>query len=166
MSEINEEKINAKIKKYVEEKVFPQYEEHAGHGIAHINYVIRRSLKFAEEAPEANVNMVYVVAAYHDIGRKIDNEHHEIESAKIFLNDEFMKGFFANEEREIIAEAIEDHRASSKREPRSIYGRIVSSADRSTSVIGVLDRVYDYNRRFIRSIPKRRRWQTAVAPSA
>ena len=55
-----------------------------------------------------------------------------------------MKDFFNNSERKLIAEAIEDHRASSKHEPRSIYGKIVSSADRNNSVEQVLSRIYDY----------------------
>ena len=138
--------VSSKIKKYIDENIFPAYDSHAGHGVPHIDYVIRRSLNFAESVPEANIDMVYVIAAYHDIGRKIDNEHHEIESAKIFLADDFMKDFFTDDERKIIAEAIEDHRASSKHEPRSIYGKIVSSADRSTSVTEILSRIYDYNR--------------------
>ena len=46
-----------------------------------------------------------------------------------------------------MAEAVEDHRASSERpEPRSIYGKIVSSADRSYSVNEILARAYDYNK--------------------
>lgn len=140
------DKVNTKIKEYVKENIFPDYDPHAGHGLPHINYVIRRSLNFAEQAPEVNIDMVYTIAAYHDIGRKVDNEHHEIESAKIFLNDDFMKDIFNVNERKLIAEAIEDHRASSKHEPRSIYGKIVSSADRNNSVEQILDRIYDYTK--------------------
>lgn len=140
------DKVSPIIKQYIGDEIFPAYEQHAGHGIPHIEYVIRRSMNFADSVPGVNYDMVYVVAAYHDLGRKIDNEHHEIESAKMFLNDEFMRSVFSDGERKIIAEAIEDHRASSKHEPRSIYGRIVSSADRSTSVTEILSRIYDYNR--------------------
>ena len=138
-------KINPEIRDYVETEILVQYDSEAGHGVEHINYVIERSLKFSKET-EANVDMVYVIAAYHDIGRKVDNARHEIESAKIFLEDERMKEFFGEEERKIIAEAIEDHRASAKHLPRSVYGRIVSSADRNTSVEEVLDRIFDYTK--------------------
>ena len=140
------DKVDQKIKQYINTKILPEYDFYAGHNVHHINYVIRRSLNFAELVPEVNIDMVYVAAAYHDIGRKIDNKHHEIESAKIFLNDDFMKDFFTDSERKLIAEAIEDHRASSDREPRSVYGRIVSSADRSTSIYEVLSRIYKYNK--------------------
>ena len=60
--------------------------------------------------------------------------------------DEFLKKFFSDEEIEIMAEAVEDHRASLGREPRSIYGKIVSSADRDPNVESMLERAYDYNK--------------------
>ena len=47
----------------------------------------------------------------------------------------------------IIKEAIEDHRASATTEPRSIYGRIVSSADRNTIVYDCLRRTYTYGKK-------------------
>ena len=43
-----------------------------------------------------------------------------------------------------MAEAVEDHRGSLEYEPRSIYGRIVSSADRSTSVREALQKTHKY----------------------
>ena len=49
-----------------------------------------------------------------------------------------MKKFFKEEQRKIIAEAIVDHRASLEYEARSIYGKIVSSADREISVQNML----------------------------
>ena len=55
--------------------------------------------------------------------------------------------FFSNEELKTIKEAIEDHRASSKNEPRSIYGKIVSSADRSNSIEECLERTYTYGKK-------------------
>lgn len=72
--------------------------------------------------------------AYHDIGRIINEEEHEKESTKMFLKDEFMKKYFLEEEIQIISEAIEDHRASIKYEPRNSYGKLISSADRNISI--------------------------------
>lgn len=138
--------VNPELRQYIEADILTQYDAEAGHGLEHIQYVIRRSMRFGEKLPEVNLDLSYAIAAYHDIGRKIDNEHHEIESAKIFLADEKMQKFFDEAERKLIAEAIEDHRASSKHEPRSIYGRIVSSADRNTSVKQMLGRLYKYTK--------------------
>jgi 8-oxo-dGTP pyrophosphatase MutT (NUDIX family) len=42
--------------------------------------------------------------------------------------------------------AVIDHRASSKKDPASIYGKIVSSADRNTSVTSILQRSYAYHK--------------------
>ena len=63
------------------------------------------------------------------------------------FKDENLKNFFSDEERKIIKEAIEDHRASAKDEPRSIYGRIVSSADRNNTVEACLRRTYTYGKK-------------------
>ena len=45
-----------------------------------------------------------------------------------------MEKFFSLNERLIIKEAIEDHRSSFNEIPRSIYGKLISSADRNTSI--------------------------------
>lgn len=44
-----------------------------------------------------------------------------------------------------MSEAVQDHRSSLEGEPRTIYGKIVSSADRNTSVETTLKRCYSYN---------------------
>ena len=61
--------------------------------------------------------------------------------------DENLKNFFSEQELIVIKEAIEDHRASSNHEPRSIYGKIVSTADRNNTVESCLSRSYTYNKK-------------------
>jgi uncharacterized protein len=85
-----------------------------------------------------------VAAAYHDIGHSIDPKEHEIESANIFMADETIKAYFSEDEQNIIKEAILDHRASGEGEPRSVYGKLVSSADRVTDIFMPLKRTYEY----------------------
>ena len=122
-------KINNKLKQYIEENVFPEYKKNdQGHDLEHIKYVINRSIKFADTIPDINYDIVYTVASYHDIGHHINPKLHEIISAEIMYKDDNLKEYFSDEERLIIKEAIEDHRASSDHEPRSIYGKIVSTA--------------------------------------
>jgi uncharacterized protein len=140
------EQISAKVRKYIETRVLPQYEKLSGHAGGHIEQVIDRSLEFAKQAPGVNLDMVYIIAAYHDLGRLIDNETHNIESAKMMRADKFLLENFTAEEVETMAEAVEDHRASLGYEPRSIYGKIVSSADRNPTVESMLERAYDYNK--------------------
>lgn len=139
-------KVDSKIKEYIETYLFPEYfKNEEGHGINHINYVIRRSFELIEQNNlDVNHNMVYVIAAYHDIGHHIDRKKHEQISADIMSKDEKLKEFFTDEELKIIKEAIEDHRASSEHEPRTIYGKIVSSADRNNTVEQCLERTYTY----------------------
>lgn len=141
-------KINENLKEYIEENVFPEYSKNEpAHNIEHIKYVINRSFKFADTVPNINYDMVYTIAAYHDIGHHIDPKKHEIISGEIMSKDENLKKFFSVEELKIIKEAIEDHRASSNHEPRSIYGKIVSTADRNNTVEACLRRSYSYNKK-------------------
>ena len=78
----------------------------------------------------------------------IDRKKHEIISAEIFMKDEKMKQWFTDEQRNIIKEAIEDHRASSNHKPRSIYGMIVSTADRTIiDIDNTIKRSYSYGKR-------------------
>ncbi len=143
------EKIDIKIKEYIEKNVLLEYEKNEqGHGITHIEYVIRRSFELINQNDlEVNYNMVYVIAAYHDIGHYIDRKNHEKVSADIMSKDSNLKEFFNEEQLKIIKEAIEDHRASSENEPRSIYGKIVSSADRNNTVEQCLERTYTYGKK-------------------
>ena len=142
-------RINKDLKKYIEESVLPEYNKNEkGHGIDHIKYVIDRSFELVKENNlDVNLDMVYTIAAYHDIGHHIDSKTHEIISADIMSKDNELKKFFNDEELIIIKEAIEDHRASAKDEPRSIYGRIVSSADRNNTVNECLKRTYTYGKK-------------------
>lgn len=135
-------KVKKELRKYIEEKILIGYDNNiGGHGIEHIESVIDRSFELVEEFHlEVDLNMVYTIAAFHDIGYKINPEKHEEVSSQMFMNNEDMKSFFNEEQRKIIAEAIVDHRASLEYEARSIYGKIVSSADREISVENVLKR--------------------------
>ena len=142
-------RIKKEIKEYIEKEIFPEYEKNErGHGIEHIKEVIKRSFDLVKENNlDVNLNMVYVIAAYHDIGHHIDSKNHERISAEIMEKDENLKKFFTNEELILIHDAIEDHRASSNSEPRSIYGKIVSSADRNSDVNACLRRTYTYGKK-------------------
>lgn len=139
--------IREELKKYIEENIFTSYDKNEdGHKLDHIMYVIDRSFMFASRVPDVNLEMVYVIAAYHDIGHYIDAENHEKVSGEMLLKDKNLRRFFTDEEIKIMSEAVCDHRASSKNEPRSIYGKIVSSADRNVLVEIPLKRTYSYRK--------------------
>lgn len=136
------------LKKYIENEIFKSYEKNDdAHKLDHIMYVIDRSFMFASRVPDINMEMVYVIAAYHDIGHYIDAENHEKISGKMLLEDKNLRKFFSEEEIKIMSEAVSDHRASSKNEPRSIYGKIVSSADRNVLIEVPLKRTYSYRKK-------------------
>ena len=137
--------LNKVLKKYIENNIFPEYDKNdKGHKVDHIKYVINRCFKLSKDK-DIDLNMLFVIASYHDIAHHIDAINHEILSAKIMYEDEKLKQFFSKDQLKIMKEAIEDHRASLDREPRSIYGKIVSSADRNTDVDESLRRVYIYS---------------------
>ncbi len=136
------------MKNYIENNILPLYEQNdSGHGIEHIRYVTERCLKFAPQFENINTDMLFAIAAFHDIAHHIDKKNHETLSAEIFYENEDMKAFFSDDERLIIKEAIEDHRASADRIPRSDYGKIISSADRSTDAEDFLRRTHAYTLR-------------------
>lgn len=140
--------VNNKLINYIEENVFPLYDlNEKGHGIDHINYVIRRSIEFAKEAAKTNdinYDMVYVIAAYHDVGHHIDAKNHEKVSANIMFNDPNLRDFFDDEEIFIMKEAIEEHRSSLEGDPTTIYGKIVVTADHNISYEKPFLRTYSY----------------------
>ena len=142
--------MNVKLQGYLENEIMPRNDlNDEGHNREHVNYVRRRSKKFASNIDGINMDMVDTIAVYHDVGHSIDAKNHEKVSASILASDKNLREFFSEEEIKVMAEAVEDHRASKNSEPRSIYGRIVSSADRNTSVDQVLKRTYSYRLKHI-----------------
>ena len=79
---------------------------------------------------EIDREILFVAAACHDLGLVNGRESHHTDSGIIIRNDDRLKKWFTQQQIEIIAQAAEDHRASGKSAPRSIYGKIVAEADR------------------------------------
>ena len=146
--------MNSKLVKYIKKNILPEYSKNdSGHRIEHINYVIDRCMKFAKQFKNIDLDMLYTMAAFHDVAHHIDKKNHETLSAQIFYENNDMKQFFTEEQRIIIKEGIEDHRASSDKVPRSDYGKIISSADRSTSVEDFLRRTHAYTLMHAKNFP-------------
>lgn len=141
--------VNVELKKYIEEKIYPLYNNnYNGDNLERVEYVLNRGQKIiSENGLVIDDNILYTAIAYHDLRNNTDEKNHEIISAEIMYNDKFLKGFFSNEERTIIKEAIEDQRAKMEKEPRSIYGKILSSASRNSSVEQCLRRSYNYGKK-------------------
>ena len=122
--------VNAELKAYVEQEIIPRYDgSDAAHQRDHVLTVIDAALKLATYY-DINKDMVYAIAAYHDTGLAFGRDKHHTESKRIIIEDRELRRWFTEEEIATMADAAEDHRASSKGEPRTIYGRIVAEADR------------------------------------
>ena len=117
--------------RYIETEIIPRYEYFdKAHNLSHVQTVIAESLALAKLYPEADERLVYTIAAYHDTGLCRDRTTHHIVSGEILMADTTLRQWFSEEEIQTMKEAVEDHRASTDHEPRSIYGKIVAEADR------------------------------------
>ena len=136
--------MNAALKQYIEEKILPRYDAFdEAHQSDHALKVVEESARLAQYY-DVDADMVYVIAAYHDLGLEVDRETHHIESARIIREDKVLQKWFSPEQIEIMAEAAEDHRASNEHEPRSIYGKIIAEADRDIDGTTIIRRTIQY----------------------
>lgn len=122
--------VRPEIVEYVEREILTRYDGFdTAHRRDHADVVVSRSIALAERLG-ADVKMAYVIAAYHDTGLAVGRDVHHTESKRILLEDRELKRWFSAEDIATMGDAVEDHRASSKQPPRTIYGRIVAEADR------------------------------------
>ena len=129
---------------FVETQILPQYAAFdKAHNMEHVTRVIRRSLDLARKTG-ADMNMAYTIAAYHDLGLSGPRAIHHLTSGKILIADARLKRWFSTEQLQLMKEAVEDHRASASRAPRSIYGKIVAEADRDIEPETVIRRTIQY----------------------
>lgn len=149
---------NTELQKYIETEILPLYHSFdAAHQLNHAQDVIEQSLKLATTIinssrymnPDGSktvisTNMAYTIAAYHDLGLQEDRKTHHLVSGRIMREDKQLLQWFTPEQIETMAQAVEDHRASSDHEPRSIYGKIVAEADRLIDTETILRRTIQY----------------------
>lgn len=138
--------INPDIEKYIYEEVVPRYKDFDdAHKEDHALTVISQAMQLLKGRDEwvasqeyvdhvwltpVDENMLLAAAACHDLGLVNGRDNHHMDSGVIIRNDHRLAQWFTPEQIEVIAQAAEDHRASGKGAPRSIYGMIVAEADR------------------------------------
>jgi len=133
-------KINLILKKHIEDNILPIYRKlDLAHSGDHVFDVINKALNIAKDY-DVNLDMIYTIAAFHDIGLIKDRKMHHIIGGQMLAEDKFLRNIFKNAEIKIMQEAIEDHRASNKTAPRTIYGKIVAEADRAENMDKVIER--------------------------
>ena len=136
--------MNQELVHFIDKEILPQYNHFdAAHQRDHALKVIEDSMMLAQ-GYEVNPDMVYTIAAYHDLGLCEGRETHHLASGTIVRNDERLQQWFTLEEIEAMAQAVEDHRASATHAPRSIYGRIVAEADRNIDIDVIITRTLLY----------------------
>ena len=153
------QQVSLDIMQFVETQILPRYTAFGeSHGLRHVNRVIKNALKLAH-ITGADIDMVYVIAAYHDLGMSGPRSIHHITGGKILMADNRLKRWFSKEQIAIMKEAVEDHRASSSRQPRSIYGKIVAEADRDIEAHEIFRRAILYAKENNPNVDKEQLWE-------
>ena len=151
--------MNKELKDYIESHIIPMYDGFdAGHGREHAYAVIEEALRLAGFY-NVDSDMVYAAAAYHDTGLCVDRKTHHLESGRIIRGDKDLRRWFTDEQIEAIAQAAEDHRASSDHEPRSIYGKIIAEADRQIIPESIILRTVQYGLGHYPELDKEGHWK-------
>jgi len=155
-------KVDESLKNYLETTILPLYDDFdAAHQRNHVDMVIEQSMAIAQSL-NVNEDMVYAIAAYHDTGLTVDRRTHHLVSGKIVHEDAWLPDWFSTDEIEMIAQACEDHRASSDHEPRSIYGKIVAEADRFIDPDTIVLRTVQYGIANYPRLDKDGHWQRTL----
>lgn len=156
------EMINPLLRQYVERSIIPRYDSFdKGHQRDHVEYVIREALRLSDFY-DVDPDMVYAAAAYHDTGLCEDRKSHHIVSAGIIRVDWQLREWFSLEQIDVIADAAEDHRASSDHEPRTIYGKIIAEADRQIIPETVIRRTIQFGLKNYPFLDKEGHWQRTL----
>ena len=136
--------VNSELEAYIEKEIIPRYDHFdAGHRRDHVLMVINSSLRLAEMYG-LDADMVYAIAAWHDVGLVNGRERHHLDSAAMLMEDAMMRRWFTPEQLQVMHDAVEDHRASSGHEPRTIYGRVVADADHDNTALTIIRRTIQY----------------------
>ena len=136
--------MNKGLIEYIEKEIIPRYDHFdKAHRRDHVETVIAQGLELASHY-EVDPAIIYTAAAYHDTGLVEGREVHHLASGRIVREDSRLRQWFSEEEIETIAQAAEDHRASNRQGPRTIYGKILAEADRVIDPLKIIRRTIQY----------------------
>lgn len=155
-------KVNSALRCYIETEIIPLYDAFdKAHRRDHVLTVIEQSISLAQYF-DVDLNIVYTAAAFHDTGLSVDRKTHHLESGRIIREAQALRQWFSEQEIETIAQAAEDHRASSKTAPRSDYGRILAEADRVIDPITIIRRTIQFGLSNYPEHSKEEHWERTV----
>lgn len=154
--------LTAGLINFIEDEIMPRYEDFdKAHDRRHAFTVMSHSLQLTKFY-DVDIAMVYTIAAYHDLGLSEGRTTHHTASARIVREDERLRQFFTKEQIDTIADAVEDHRASNTREPRTIYGKIIAEADRIIDADTIMTRTVQYGLSHYPTLTKEEHIERAV----
>ena len=169
----------AEIDTYIYEEIVPRYAGFdAAHKEDHALTVIGQSMQLFDEreswlrehpdmaeewSEDIDRHVLKMAAACHDLGLVNGRDRHHLDSGVIIRNDSRLKDWFSTEQIETIAQAAEDHRASGKSEPRSLYGKIVAEADRVIDTETIIRRTLQFGQKHYPDLSREEHIERAVS---
>lgn len=165
------------LEKYLYGEIVPRYAAFdAAHREDHALTVMEQSMKLLADrsgwldgnpepqwAVEVDPAMLLTAAACHDLGLSGGRDRHHLDSGVIIRADGRLREWFDEEQIEVIAQAAEDHRASGKTPPRSIYGMLVAEADRVIDGQTIIVRTLQYGMKHYPDLDRQGHIDRAVA---
>lgn len=161
---------------FIENNIIPCYDAFdKGHQQDHVRKVIEQGL-YLSQFYDVDEAIVYTACACHDLGLREDRKTHHLISGMIIREElsaptgtsdtsegrQSLSDWFTPEQIELIAQAAEDHRASSDHEPRTIYGKIVAEADRQIDPDTVIRRTVQYGLSHYPELDREGHWNRTV----
>ena len=154
--------IRQSLHDYIFGEIVPKYAAFdMAHREDHALSVIERALEMGKQYA-IDEEMLLTAAACHDLGLAVDRATHHLESGRIIREDAKLREWFSPEQTETIAQAAEDHRASAKTPPRSIYGRLVAEADRMIEPETIIRRTVRFGLSNYPELDKEGHWQRTL----
>ena len=160
--------VNPSLEKYLLEEIVPRYSGFdLAHREDHAMTVISQAMLLLDRMPSDGTpvdrDMLMAAAACHDLGLVNGRDNHHLDSGKIIREDKRLKEWFDTEQIETIAQAAEDHRASGKSAPRSIYGMLVAEADRVIDGETIIRRTIQFGQKHYPELDRDGHIERAVA---
>ena len=151
--------IRSELLEHIKNTIKPMYKTFDNaHNLSHFNFVTNNCINYAQELISkgeiVDLEIAYVVGAYHDTGISLGRDGHALSSGEIVRQDKTLRKFYNSNTIELIAQAVEDHSSHLSHSPRSIYGKIVADADRNNSVYLVFSRPIKYGLKHDKNLNK------------
>ena len=156
------DEVDAALREYLRRFVLPRYDSFdAAHRREHVLRVIARSMLLGGRMG-LEPDMLYTVAAMHDVGLAEGRERHHLASGRMVRADAMLRRWFDSERIETMAQAVEDHRASAEAPPRSLYGCVVAEADRDVEPERIVRRTVEFGISHYPDLDREGHWQRTL----